>query len=90
MNQEDKWTAAVYSARNPAFTTAVVGKLWHRCTTVQFYTLLFSCWILRIWNDVCGTLPKKPPCQCLLTDSFINRHCQPPTVLQLFRRHVTA
>ena len=43
MNHETKSTAAVYSARNATVATAILGKLWHPSTTVQFYAVLFGC-----------------------------------------------
>ena len=47
----------------------------HRCTTVQFYTLLYVAQPSQ-YNTL-----NKPPCRCLLKDSLISRHYQPPTVL---------
>jgi len=43
MKYETKPTAAVHSPRNTTVATAVLAKLWHRYTTVRFYTLLFVC-----------------------------------------------
>ena len=38
MNHETKSTAAVHSARIATVATAVLAKLWHRYTSVWFYT----------------------------------------------------
>jgi len=48
MNQETKSTAAVHSPRNATVAAGVLVKLWHHCTSVQFCTLFFGCWALRI------------------------------------------
>jgi hypothetical protein len=40
MHHQTKPTAAAHSTRNTTVTTAVLANPSHRCTTVQFYTLL--------------------------------------------------
>jgi hypothetical protein len=42
MNHETKFAVAVHSPRIATVAAGVLVKLWHRCTIVQVYTLLFD------------------------------------------------